>query len=286
MGEITDALRHRGDTVPDLRPPRRPSEPASTYRLPEIAPAAQQEIPRNEEGAWRGRIVLARPASLAAEQYRRIALRVSRALDERKANSVLVTSAVRAEGKTTTACNIALAAAELFPEKRVALVELDLRIPSFASVLRLRIDPGIETALRGGCNLSDAVIRTDASGLEVLAAGAPTSEVRDLLAGAPLRQLWLALRERYDLIVVDGPPSLGLSDTPITLDLVDCCLIVARAGTSRLRMLDDMIAEISADKILGVLMNGAHAARRATASYRHYEYYREQPPDGDEPREP
>ena len=112
MGEITEALRRARQESQglDTAPPEPGPEPVAPRRLrPE--PSAKRddavEISREHSGTWPARVVVIDERGAASEYYRHFALRVLRAMKERRARSVLVTSALREEGKTTTACNLA-----------------------------------------------------------------------------------------------------------------------------------------------------------------------------------
>ncbi len=270
MGEITDALTRASEDPARSRNlgamPR--GEPAR------VVPARGhlQTISREIAGDWVARVVLSRPESYATEQYRQLALRVHRALVAAKQRSVLLTSATRGEGKSTAACNLALALAGLKPEQRVLLAELDLRGPSIAANLGLRVERGVDDILASGASWSEAVIPTDIANLDVIAARRPVGEIASLLSGRSFHALWRMVQEHYDFVIVDGPPALGLSDPSILLGLVDRYLVIARARMSRLHAVQELLATLPEGKVLGVLMNGTPTPRQIRSS-EHRGYY-------------
>ena len=166
-------------------------------------------------------VALAAPDSAAAEQYRVLYQRLVRLAARRPMRIVAVTSASRGEGRTLTAANLALTAAQ--EGRAVVLVEADLRNPTFASVFGLVPRAGVVDVLDGSAELSQAVVRVGA--LSVLCAGAP----RD--AGAALRSSRAAavmeqLRASYELVVLDAPPALALADGDRVASAADAALLV------------------------------------------------------------
>src|SRR5262245_24536334 len=132
MGEITDALlrsRRGGDAVGE-RARVDPPPPARDGDRGEATPRI--EISRGVGAPWVGRAVILPEQQLVAESFRNFALQTRRLIERLRNRAILVTSALRIEGKTTTSSNLALALASLAGERRVALVDLDLRRPCIA----------------------------------------------------------------------------------------------------------------------------------------------------------
>lgn len=298
MGEITEALRRareeatRGEE-PGQTPDRRPASAreASARPVPPVfgesspPPAAPLEaaddersgelhIPDTKEGAWAARAVLADQHGRFAVQFRQFALRVGSELERRGTRAVLVTSSVNQDGKTTTACNLALAMASMAAGRRVALVELDLRRPSICQALAVaRPKTGFERVLRGEASLEAAALRSSA-GVDLFLISKPADKAHEILArpecGASIR----ALLRSYDQIVCDTPPVLAVPDVSLIIPHVEACIAVARAGSTPLSAFRAMIDVLPSEKIIGAFVNSAHA-QRDVARYDYYHDSRE-----------
>ena len=294
MGEITEALRRarqeseRGiesRRAPDQRPDaaqeaaaRTAMPPASGESSPPLGPPLEAavrggesdvHIPDLKEGPWAGHAVLADQHGRFAVHFRQFALRVGRELERRGTRAVLVTSAVNQDGKTTTACNLALAMASMAAGRRIALVELDLRRPSISAALGVtRPRTGVERVLRGEAPLEAAVLRSDA-GVDLFLVAQPLDKAHEILArpecGASIR----ALVRSYDQIVFDTPPVLAVPDVSLIVPHVEACITVARAGATPLSAFRAMIEVLPSEKIIGAFVNNAHSHRDLAR----YDYY-------------
>jgi Mrp family chromosome partitioning ATPase len=294
MGEITEALRrarqesNRG--IESRRAPDRRSDAAPEAADGTSAPPAFGEssppfgspleagvrggdsdvhIPDSKKGTWAGRAVLADPHGRFAVHFRQFALRVGSELQRRGTRAVLVTSAVNQDGKTTTACNLALAMASMAAGRRIALVELDLRRPVMSEALGVAHPrTGFECALRGEAPLEAAVLRSDA-GVDLFLVAKPVDKAHEVLArpecGASIR----ALVRSYDQIVFDAPPVLAVPDVSLVIPHVEACVTVARTGATPLSAFRAMIGGLPSEKIIGAFVNNARSHR----DFARYDYY-------------
>lgn len=284
--KITDALG-RAEREREQSPPAgaSASDPSSADRAageaPDPIPAraraagalgrADVAIPRSREGAWQAHAVLFDPPGPAAAHLRHFALQVRRTLEEREVSSVLVTSALPAEGKTLVACNLALALASMAGGRRIALVDLDLRRPSVATALNVKAGLGLVEVLRGESELRAARLRTDLSALDLYVAGSPVPRAHELLAMPALPELIEALSKDYGTVVIDAPPTLIVPDVELIAPHVGACIAVARAGTTRRASFQEMLALLPREKLIGSFLNESRTPRRAKA----YLYYSE-----------
>jgi capsular exopolysaccharide synthesis family protein len=300
VGEITDALRR----AKLKRDSRREKDPGDAAAPPEstivragldVPPPAERGgvpiaisgdvaeedveialIPRTRSGPWPTRAVLLDPRQQHTERFRRFAVRVREELKRHGMKSVLITSPVRSEGKTFTACNLALALASMAAGGRIALLELDTRRPSASQGLGVVPAVGVEEVLAGAADLGAARIRTDLPSLDLYLVREPPPQVHEILTLPSLEGVFCELGTRYDAIVVDSPPVLLVPDVSLILGHVDACVAVIRAGSSRLRAVREMSEQLPREKLLGVFVNDIRSPRRSDQ----YGYYS----DGDEPR--
>jgi Mrp family chromosome partitioning ATPase len=202
-------------------------------------------------------IVLERHASWDA--CRHLAMHVQSQLAARGARTVAVTSALGKEGRTTAACNLAIALASLGQGRRVALVDLDLRTPSMAASLGIVQGCGIEKVLRGGVALEAARVSVRHPALDVYPAREPQRAAHALLVLTSYVGIMQRLSQHYDVVVIDTPPCLLVPDTSLILAHVDACIPIARAGRTRTRTFRKMLDLLPGERILGGLLNGARA---------------------------
>jgi Mrp family chromosome partitioning ATPase len=239
---------------------------------------SRSEILRVKYGFWQARAVLL-GHSAAAERFRHFALRVQHELERIRTGSVLVTSAVPGEGKTIAACNLALALATMAGERRIALVDLDLRRPSVCRALGGHPRVGFEDVISNRAPLDSACMRTDQPSLDVFPVVEPVPQAHELL-GSPL--VASALREltsRYDTVVYDAPPVLPVPDVPLVMPYVGACVLVARAGETQRSAFLDMLALLPREKLIGTFLNEAAQPRHA----RQYLVYDDRTVRSDEP---
>jgi capsular exopolysaccharide synthesis family protein len=203
-------------------------------------------IPVGEEARL---VALAAPDSAAAGQYRVLYQRILRLAARRPLRVLAVTSAGRREGRTTTAANLALTAAQ---EGRAAvLVEADLRRPSLARLLGLAPRPGVADVLAGRAELGQAMARLGP--LAIVAAGEdpdPGALLRTPAAASLLDQL----RAAHELVVLDAPPALAFADGDRLAGDADAALLVVRAGATP-RQVVRLALEALGDRAAGVVLN-------------------------------
>jgi polysaccharide biosynthesis transport protein len=212
-----------------------------------------------------------RPQSQMAESYR--ALRTSLLLSSLGAppKVVMVTSALPQEGKTTTSINTAVVLAQ--KGVRVLLIDADMRRPSIHKTLGMGPHSGLSNVLTGSIPLEQAITSTTVlPNLFVLPAGTPPPNPAELLASSNMRDVLGKLREQYDHIVIDTPPSLSVTDAVVLSPRADAVLLVIRSGQTTkqaLRRSRDVLTQVNA-KVVGVLLNAVDLS--SPDYYYYYEY--------------
>ncbi len=273
MGEISDALRRSRENAPpkpDAQPPVRDAyAPASRHEPARKADAPRVEISEPEGESFPARVIATDGQSASAEAARHIALRLRRELGRRQARSLAVVSSERAEGKTTIACNLALAIASLSRGRVVALVDLDLRAPSVAESLGIPQARGIDDVLRGSCLLDDVLVEIDRPGLDVYPARLPEANAHELLVGPALASLVSELERRYEVTVFDTPPMLLVPDAPVIIEQVGAAVAVSRAARTRRKAFEKMLDLLPPGKLIGTVLNDGVLP----GAERHYGYY-------------
>ena len=212
-----------------------------------------------------------RPQSQMAESYR--ALRTSLLLSNLGAppKVILVTSARPQEGKTTTSINSAIVLAQ--KGVKVLLVDADLRRPSVHKSLGMGPRSGLSNVLTGSATLEQTITPAPMlPNLFVLAAGTPPPNPAELLASSNMKDVLADLREQFDHIVIDTPPTLSVTDAVALSPRVDAVILVIRSGQTTkqaLRRARDILMQVNAH-VTGVLLNAVDLT--SPDYYYYYEY--------------
>lgn len=216
------------------------------------------------------------PDALEAEPFRMLRTNFEFFNLEHRARTVLFTSAVGEEGKSTTIANLAIALARA--GTRVALVDLDLRRPFLHRFFEFEGEQaGVTDITAGRARIGGPLPSTgDATqgSLEVLTAGPPTTDPGELVTAPALDELLHQLRQRADVVLVDAPPLLVVSDAMALSAKVDAIVVVSRLGLVRRHMLTELrrvLAACPAPK-LGLVITGADAELESYGYPRRYGY--------------
>jgi len=224
-------------------------------------------------------VTLRDKTSVIAESFRSVVTSVLHSAENGAAPRViLVSSAIREEGKTTVVSNLGIALAEI--EQKVLLIDGDLRKPRLHEVFNVPNDWGLSDLLREKSSLRDCplealVKRTAVADLNILTAGPGTASISNLLYSHRMLELLQRLRSEFDIVLIDTPPLLDITDARILGRLADAAVLVFRAGkTSRdaamvakRRLTDDGIP------VLGTILNGWDIKNAGSYGYSPYDYY-------------
>src|SRR5262245_9010568 len=202
------------------------------------------------------RIALLQPESFVAEQFRTLRARLDSLAASRPVHTLAVTSALPGDGKTIAAIGLAVVNS-MQPGRRVVLVDCDLRKPAIAASLGLRVDAGLAEVLSNSAKLENAVLRVDGSELDVLPVRSLPQNPSELLASEDMRKLLETLAGRYDRVVLDLPPTLGLPDAKTVSELCDGVVFVGRADVTPEPEIAAALDVIDRRRVLGLVMNGA-----------------------------
>lgn len=192
----------------------------------------------------------------------------------------VVTSAVADEGKSLTACNIAITLAQ--NDLKVCLVEGDLRRPKASRYLGVDGSIGVTDVVAGEYELQDALVSWRHGLLSFLPAGTTPPDPIRLLSSAAMADLLSVLRHQYDVVVIDAPPVLPVSDASVLAGLSDGVILVARHHGVRREQLAAAVATIrsTGTTLIGSVLSRVPARERKRAFSGHYYYA--QPPQSNE----
>ena len=180
---------------------------------------------------------------------------------ERRQRSILITSADRGEGKSFI--TLALAHFAAAAGRRVLVLECDLRQPSVARSLSLPEQWGVTEVLRGQVSPDEAVVSSHGSGIDVILSGKPAMNSSELVGSSRMRMLLAWATARYDLVLVDTPPSQMLPDARILAAAVDGVLFCTRWGKSETATVQRGVQELQAvgGRLLGLVVDGIQPSR-------------------------
>ena len=214
-------------------------------------------------------------ASVVAEAFRSILTSILFVGDNGSSPRVLVfTSAGPGDGKTTVASNLAIAMAEI--GRRVLLIDADLRRPRQHDLFKVRNDFGLSDLLKEHGLTADAldgmIQETPISGLHILPSGPPTQGAANLLYSPNLPELLKRCRSEYDMIVIDTPPMLQLTDARVIGRLADGVIVVARAEQTTRDAMMAVAQRFAEDRvrILGTVLNDWNPKLSSNGYYGYY----------------
>jgi capsular exopolysaccharide synthesis family protein len=210
----------------------------------------------------------------AVEQYRRLAAALHHMKSERGLKTLLVSSAVPGEGKTLTACNLALTLSESY-KRRVLLIDGDLRRPGVHNLFRLPNRSGLSEWLKS-TGPTRLMLQQLSETLSVLPSGHPDPDPMGGLTSERMRQLVGETAAPFDWVIIDTPPVGLLPDANLLAATADAVLMVVRAGATPLTMLQRAFESVGPERVVGVVLNGTDPAQLHGA-YAYGKYYTASP---------
>jgi capsular exopolysaccharide synthesis family protein len=187
---------------------------------------------------------------------------------------MMVTSARREEGKTTTSVNTAISLTK--SDARVIIIDADMRRPRMHKVFKVSNTKGLSSFLSGNEEFSASLIRkTRIPGLDIMPSGPLPPNPAELLSSFRLRDLVDGLCPLYNFIIFDTPPILGLADAAITSTRTDGVIMVVRSGETpkeAARQAKKILESVNA-KVLGVVLNAINESNLKYGYNSYYQYY-------------
>ncbi len=210
--------------------------------------------------------------SAVAEAFRKLRTNLQFLAVDSPPRVIVFTSSMPSEGKSTAAVNIAMALAEA--EKRVVLVDGDMRRPTVHSYLELVGTVGFSTVLSGATSLDEALQKTRFPGLTVLTSGAIPPNPSELLGSQSARNLLSELRTQFDYVIVDSTPLLAVTDAAILAAGADGVLLIARFGRTKREQLGHAVESLEnvGAPVLGVVFTMVPTRGNATYGYGYAQY--------------
>lgn len=216
-----------------------------------------------------------------AESFRQLRTNLQFANVSGKARSVLLTSSFPAEGKSTTATNLAIALAQA--GNSVCLVDADLRRPTVHEYLGLERNVGLTTVLLGTAEVDDVLQPWGNDDLYVMTSGQIPPNPSELLGSQQMLELIQRLEESFDSVIIDAPPVLPVTDAAVLAQHVGGVVVIVGAQKARHQDLEKSLGvfELVGASVLGLVLNQLPA--KGPDSYAYGYYNRIDPVLADEP---
>ena len=227
---------------------------ADTGPLQPADPEESRKIPITHEEI----AMVAAPRSPIAEQFRSLRNSITALNPEGAPRTVVMTSALRGEGKSVAAINLGLAMAEV-PGTRVLLVDADLHHPALEFYLGLPRRQGLTELLRGQCAIDRAIRATSAPNVSVLGAGELPKNPSELLGSERMKTLIASFKQRFSYILIDTPEALTISDASLLGAVADGILLVVRLGSTPRNFVEQThnMLETMGGNVLGTCLTAA-----------------------------
>lgn len=219
-------------------------------------------------------IVASYPNSLPSEAFlsAKMKLQYAKLLDK-PIKTILITSPTPSDGKTFICGN--LAATYSLTNQKVLVMDLDLRKPRLHKIFKVEKGEGVVDYLFHTADLNDIIKPTFVSNLELITAGTISPNPAEIISSKELKSLIEELKELYDVILLDSPPTIAVSDAGIISSFVDATVLVASVNQTRLDLLQEAINTLKSvsNSIVGIILNKFNMTNGYGYYYRYYYYY-------------
>jgi receptor protein-tyrosine kinase len=231
---------------------------------------ASQTKPRLSEAILPKLVLPGQRNAVLIEQYRRLAAVLHHTqLRNPATKTVMIASAVPAEGKTLTATNLALTLGQSY-DKRVLLIDADLRRPTLHQLFDISTDDGLTSSLIDSAT-GRLPVRQLQTNLWLLPAGKSHPNPTSLLTSDSMRQLLVDAASQFDWVVVDTPPVAVMPDANLLAAMIDTAFVVVNAGSTPYPLVQKAVDAIGLSRVLGVVLN--RLSPSAAGQEYDYQYY-------------
>ena len=214
-----------------------------------------------------------KPKDAPAEEFRSLRTRLNHIQDTQPLHTLVISSASPGEGKSFTACNLAMSQAQL-RGKRILLADFDFRRPSIDRIFGLKGSLGLTDYLLGKARVDQIMHRVDGTNLFIITAGGEVSNPLELLNLPECNRLLEAFRDHFDWVILDSPPLLFAADGNLLATMADGTILVVRIGATTYDSVTRAMQSLCENNVLGIVVNGAHHGELYSKySYYHSYYY-------------
>jgi len=204
-----------------------------------------------------------------ADRFRLLRLRLQERWNAETLKTLLITSPLPNDGKSTVALNLASALAER-GKRAVLLIGADLYHPTLTEELGLGDRSGLAECLENGLKPISAIRRLEPLGWYLLTAGKARGNPTELLQSDAFAKLKLELAEHFEWILIDSPPAFPLADVLALRQRSDASLVVVRAGRTPVESVERTVTLLGRKHVFGIVLNGLEKFDREYAKHRSY----------------
>lgn len=212
------------------------------------------------------------PLFAAKEAYRTVRANLMFSVAHSGCKRLIFASSVQGEGKTTTVVNVAFSLAR--SQKKVLLIDLDMRRPRIHRLLKLSLNPGMTNLLSGFAKPEEILHRQVYPNLDVITAGTLSPNPSEMLASEGMEELLKAVGDSYDFVLLDTPPINVVSDALPLIKHTDGVVLVVRPKYSARKEIQKAIEQVqfAGGKVLGAVVNGASNQKKNFGHYKNNHY--------------
>lgn len=209
-----------------------------------------------EQGDRDNLVALNHPISVVSDRYRMLFAKVDQICRAPGKKVIALTSAIKGEGKTTTAANLAIVCARDFG-KRCLVMDGDFRNPTLAKRFGMTEELGLSEVVADKCRLGGVIRKGPIPNLTILTMGQRSPLEKNIWTSEKMANVMQEVRGWFDYIWVDAPPILPLFDMSLISESVDGILVVVRAGEVPEQVLTQAVKSLGTSKVIGSILNGA-----------------------------
>ncbi len=249
--------------APEIQPAQ-PAEPAIHFRFEDL------QGRRTASPRWNADpnsdVFSPAQGGHGAEQFRTLRSRLYQMRSNQPLRTVLVTSAMAGEGKTFVSGNLARALARQ-AERRVLVIDADLRCPRLHSLFGAPTSPGLSEYLRGKCDEVSVIQQGEGGNLCFIPSGGRVNDPSELLSNGRFKTLLERMGSAFDWVLIDSPPCLPVADAGMIAQGCDGVLLVVRAGYTPSAGILKSRQALRERNVVGVVLNAAEDDASAYGSY-------------------
>lgn len=211
-----------------------------------------------------------RPKSPAMEAYRILRTNVGFSNAVKKIKTLLITSSIMGEGKSTTVANLGIVFANT--GTKTLILDMDMRKPAQHKIFGVKKEHGLTSILSGEVSLEEAIAKTDVENLYLLPCGVRPPNPSEIVNSQRMKDLLAELREKFDTVLIDSPPVVALTDAAIISTYSDAVILIVSSGTVEYSELDGAIMNLKRvnANLIGAVINNL---KRVSNGYYYYYYY-------------
>jgi capsular exopolysaccharide synthesis family protein len=211
-------------------------------------------------------VVHSDPRGACADRFRLLRLRLQERWNAERLKTLLITSPLPRDGKSTVALNLATALAER-GKRPVLLIGADLHHATLTEQLGLSEQRGLAECLENGIRPSSVIRRLEPLGWSLLPAGKARGNPTELLQSTAVAELLQDLSPQFEWLLIDAPPVIPLADALVLKQRTDASLLVVRAGRTPTRAVEQAVTVLGPKHVLGIVLNGMEGLHRTYAKY-------------------